>query len=538
MLLEKIDSIMRNISESKDNINFYLMIYGCLAGANSMFTLARAFLFAFGGIQAAQVLHKKLLASILNAPVSFFDTTPLGRIVNRFSSDVNSIDDSLPFILNIFLAQGFGIFGTIIITCYGLPWFALLLIPLGLLYYKIQHYYRYTSREIKRISSVTLSPIYAHFSESINGLSTIRAMRATERFTRENLQRLDLNQRAQFANKAAARWLDFRLQMLGVAMVTGVSFIAVLEHHFRSADPGLVGLAISYSLSITGLLGGVVMSFTETEKQLVSVERAEQYINNVPHENWTGILFPPSYWPIQGSFSFHQVYMKYRDGLPNALDGVTFDTEPCEKIGIVGRTGSGKSSLFLVLFRMVEIQHGEVMIDGINLQHLDLIDVRSRIAIIPQDPFLFSGTVRDNLDPTNSFTDNSLWTAIIRCHLDTVVTGLGGLNADVAERGKYFSVGQRQLLCLARATLTKAKVLCIDEATASVDHETDTLIQATIREEFKDSTVLTIAHRINTVMDSDRVLVMDQGKVAEFNSPSVLLEDRQSLFYQMVHGRN
>ncbi|ESO85415.1 hypothetical protein LOTGIDRAFT_183817 [Lottia gigantea] len=527
-----------NITQATDNVKFYLMIYGCLAGANSIFTLFRAFLFAYGGIEAAQLLHKKLLSSILKAPVLFFDTTPLGRIVNRFSSDIYSIDDSLPFILNIFLAQAYGIFGTIIITCYGLPWFAIILVPLGLLYYKIQKYYRQTSRELKRISSVTLSPIYAHFTETITGLTTIRAMKASERFRRENLQKLDLNQRAQFANNTAARWLDFRLQMLGVAMVTGVSFIAVLEHHYRSVNPGLVGLAISYSLSITGLLGGVVMSFTETEKQLVSVERAEQYINNVPHESWTGLLFPPSYWPIQGSVLFSHVTMRYREDLPNALDGVTFETEPAENIGIVGRTGSGKSSLFLALFRMTEIQHGEIMIDGINLHHLDLRDVRSRLAVIPQDPFLFSGSVRENLDPTRCFTDNAIQTAIIRCHLDTVITRLGGLNAEVSEHGRRLSVGQRQLLCLARALLTKAKVLCIDEATASVDQETDSLIQATIQEEFRDSTVLTIAHRLNTIMDSDRVLVMSEGKVVEFSSPQTLLQNKDTLFYQMVHGKS
>ncbi|XP_067681975.1 ATP-binding cassette sub-family C member 10-like [Haliotis asinina] len=522
---------------AEDNITFYLNVYGCLAGANTIFTLFRAFLFAYGGICAARVVHKNLLSSILKAPVSFFDVTPIGRIINRFSSDLYSIDDSLPFILNIFLAQSYGILGTLVITCYGLPWFAILLVPLGLLYYKIQHFYRHTSRKLKRISSVTLSPIYAHFSESLTGLSTIRALRATDRFCKENLSRLDVNQKAQYATTVAAKWLDFRLQMLGVAMVTGVAFVAVLEHHFHTVNPGLVGLAISYSLSITNLLGGVVMSFTETEKQLVSVERADQYINDVPSEQWEGVLFPPPYWPIQGAVSFNRVQMKYRPNLPNALDCVTFETEPAEKIGIVGRTGSGKSSLFLVLFRMVEIQSGEITLDGINLHHLDLKDIRSRLAIIPQDPFLFSGSVRENLDPTSTFTDNLLWTALQRCHLDSAVEMLGGLDADVAERGRHFSVGQRQLLCLARAILTNAKVLCIDEATASVDSDTDCLIQETLKTEFKDSTVLTIAHRINTILDSDRVLVMAEGKVAEFAPPGALLQNTKSLFYQLVHGR-
>ncbi|KAK3092515.1 hypothetical protein FSP39_003868 [Pinctada imbricata] len=525
-----------NLTQAEDNVTYYLMIYGILAGANSLFTLARAFLFAYGGICAAQVLHTKLLSTILKAPISFFDVTPIGRIVNRFSSDLYSIDDSLPFIMNIFLAQLYGILGTIVVTCYGLPWFAILLAPLALIYHKIQQYYRHTSREIKRITSITLSPIYAHFSETVSGLVTIRAFRESERFRQENLQHLDLNQRAQFAGCAVASWLSFRLQMMGVVMVTGISFIAVLEHHFHGVNPGLVGLALSYALSVTNLLSGVVNSFSETEKQMVSVERAQQYIDNIPSEQLEGSLMVSPLWPSNGVIVFSDVKLCYRAGLPNALDGVSFISQPGEKIGIVGRTGSGKSSLFSAIFRMVEIHNGTISVDGTNLQHIDLKDVRSHLAVIPQDPFLFSGSVRDNLDPAAIYTDLDLWTVLERCHLKEVVVRLGGLEADVAERGRHFSVGQRQLICLARALLRRTKVLCIDEATASVDMETDAIIQETIRTEFCDSTVLTIAHRINTVLDSDRVLVMREGKVAELDSPSALLQNSKSMFYKLVNS--
>nr|KAG5712893.1 hypothetical protein BaRGS_007490 [Batillaria attramentaria] len=320
------------------------------------------------------------------APVSFFDTTPIGRIINRFSSDLYAIDDSLPFQLNIFLAQIFGILG-------------------------------------------------------------------------------------------------------------------------------LVGLAITYSLSVTNLLGGVVMFFTETEKQL-----------------------PPSLWPKEGVVRYDRVHMRYRPGLPDALNGISFETQPGEKLGIVGRTGSGKSSLFLTLFRMVEIYDGEISVDGMNLKLLDLKDIRSHFAIIPQDPFLFSGSVRFNLDPTGCHCDDDLWAVLARCHLGEVVEMMGGLETDVGERGRHFSLGQRQLVCLARALLTKAKVLCIDEATASVDHETDSQVQMTIRSEFASSTVLTIAHRINTVMDSHRVLVMADGNVAELAPPAELLQNPQSQFYRLAHS--
>lgn len=519
----------------KDSVTFYLVVYGGLAAANTIFTLFRAFLFAYGGICAAKTLHCRLLKSILSAPVSFFDVTPIGRIVNRFSSDIYSIDDSLPFILNIFLAQAFGVAGTVVITCYGLPWFILVLVPLVLVYYYIQNYYRRTSRELKRLMSVTLSPIYAHFSETLSGLATIRALRDEARFKLENEYRLETNQRANFCALVASQWLSLFLQFIGVAMVTAVAFIAVLEHHFSTVDPGLVGLAISYALSVTDRLSGMVTSFTETEKQMVSVERAVQYIEDVPPEHSPrGSII--SSWPQLGQLTFRNVSLVYRGGLPHALRGVWFSTQAGEKLGIVGRTGSGKSSLFQVLFRMVQGYKGDVVLDGINTALVPLDVLRSRLAVIPQDAFLFSGEVRKNLDPWRKHTDSELWTVLDRCHLDDAVRELGGLDADVGERGRHFSVGQRQLMCLARALLTRSKVLCIDEATASVDLETDKLIQQTIRQEFSDSTVLTIAHRLDTIMDSDRVIVMDRGTVVEFDSPQVLLENKHSFFYGLVHS--
>ncbi|XP_074640753.1 ATP-binding cassette sub-family C member 10-like [Tubulanus polymorphus] len=523
-----------NITEANDNVAFYLTVYGILAGSNTVFTFIRAFLFAYGGIVAAKIIHSKLLMSILKAPMKFFDTTPLGRIINRFSTDVYGIDDSLPFMLNILLAQTYGLLGTVVITCYGLPWFLILLVPLGALYYIIQRYYRHTSREMKRLTSVSLSPVYAHFSETVNGLSTIRAFRQNKRFQVKNLLNLDRNQRARYSGLLADQWFGMCLQLIGVAMVTGVAVIAMLEHHFHSVDPGLVGLAISYALTITGLLSGVVTFFSETEKQMVSMERAKQYTDNVPVEKQDGILNAPPFWPLQGGVSFEHVYLKYRPELTDALIDVTFETKPAEKVGIIGRTGSGKSSLFLTLYRMIDVRSGWVTIDGLNVSHLGLKDLRSRLAIIPQDPFLFCGSVRENLDPTDEYSDNEILDVLDKCHMLDAVRHLGGLMADVEEHGRNFSVGQRQLLCLARALLRQAKILCMDEATASVDNETDSWIQQTIRTAFSDKTVLTIAHRIQTIMDYDRVIVMDKGRVVEFAPPSVLLQRTSSVFNSLV----
>uniref|UniRef100_A0A670I1J2 ATP binding cassette subfamily C member 10 n=1 Tax=Podarcis muralis TaxID=64176 RepID=A0A670I1J2_PODMU len=519
------------------DVNFYLTVYGCIAGANSVFTMLRAFLFAYGTIHAAIVIHDRLLKRVMKATVTFFDTTPTGRILNRFSSDLYCVDDSLPFLLNIFLANIFGLLGMLVMITYGLPWIGLVLLPLAAIYYSIQHYYRRTSRELKRLYSLTLSPIYTHFSETLTGLSTIRATRATGRFETENQLRLELNQRCRFASNTAMQWLDIRLQMIGVAVVTAIAGIAIIQHQKKMGNPGLVGLALSYALSVTNLLSGLINSFTQTETMMVSVERTEEYATEIPVEPQEELLQVSPDWPSQGHIEFQQVVLAYRPDLPNALDGVTFTIYSGEKVGIVGRTGSGKSTLFLALFRMVELKAGRILLDNIDSHSpSSVLPLRSKLAIIPQDPFLFSGTIRENLDPRGQYTDADLLQVLEQCHLQAVITEMGGLDCELGERGKSLSVGQRQLVCLARALLTQAKVLCIDEATASVDQKTDRLLQQTIRQRFADKTVLTIAHRLNTILDSDRVLVMHAGKVAELDSPAVLSQKPDSLFQHLLHS--
>ncbi|NXE31604.1 MRP7 protein, partial [Ptilorrhoa leucosticta] len=532
-------------SNGSVDMNFYLIVYGSIAGANSLFTIIRAFLFAYGALRAAAVIHNRLLQRVLKATVTFFDTTPTGRILNRFSSDLYCVDDSLPFILNIFLADIYGLLGMLVIMTYGLPWIGLVLVPLAVVYFFIQRYYRFTSRELKRLYSVTLSPIYTHFSETLSGLSSIRAMRATKRFELENQLRLEQNQRCLFASNTVMEWLDIRLQMIGVAVVTAIAGIAIIQHQKQLGNPGLVGLALSYALSVTNLLSGLIASFTHTEIMMVSVERTEEYTTDIPMEPQDKLVQVKAQmcsqvsadWPSQGLVEFQQVVLAYRAGLPNALDGVSFTVYPGEKLGIVGRTGSGKSTLFLALFRMVELKSGQILLDGVDSQLVGLEELRSRLAIIPQDPFLFSGSIRENLDPQGKRTDAELCEVLEQCYLWDAVTQMGGLDSELGERGKNLSVGQRQLLCLARALLTQAKVLCIDEATASVDQKTDQLLQQTIRQRFADKTVLTIAHRLNTILDSDRVLVMQAGRVAELDSPTRLSQKDGSLFQHLLHSR-
>lgn len=256
------------------------------------------------------------------------------------------------------------------VTIYGLPWLCLVLIPLIPVYHWLQYNYRLTSRELKRLSSVTLSPIYSHFNETLQGLPTIRALRATQRFKRDNEDNIEANQKAQFASFAASQWLGIRLQLIGVAMVTGVGLLAVIQHQFDIVNPGLVGLAISYALSITSLLSGVVNAFTETEREMIAVERVNQYIDEVEPEVDNSIMNPPYAWPSQGVVSFNNVVMKYREHLAPSLKGVTFETRPAEKIGIVGRTGAGKSSLFSAIFRLVPLHSGSILIDAVNISHI------------------------------------------------------------------------------------------------------------------------------------------------------------------------
>ncbi|XP_054459670.1 ATP-binding cassette sub-family C member 10 [Anoplopoma fimbria] len=523
------------INMSSD-VKFYLTVYVSIAAANTVFTALRAFLFAYGAICAATAIHNRLLDRVLKATVSFFDTTPMGRILNRFSSDLYTVDDSLPFILNILLANLFSLLGMLVVISYGLPWVLVLLLPLALVYHHTQRFYRHTSRELKRLCSITLSPVYSHFSETLTGLGTIRASGSSARFEEEIARRLEQNQRCLFLSNAAMQWLDIRLQLIGVAVVTGLGVLAVVQHQYNSVDPGLVGLALSYALSITIQLCGLIFSFTQTEMQLVSVERTEEYSTGLPTEPQNQNTQLPAAWPDQGCLELRGVVLCYRDGLPNALDGVSLVVRPGEKVGIVGRTGSGKSTLFLALFRMVELNQGQILLDGLDISTVGLAQLRSRLAIIPQDPFLFSGTIRENLDPRGRHSDQQLLDVVDQCHLSSVVNRKGGLDAEVGERGKSFSVGQRQLLCLARALLTEAKVLCIDEATASVDQKTDKLLQQTIREKFQNQTVLTIAHRINTVMDCDRVMVMHAGKVVEFDTPTALCQTDHSIFQRLVGG--
>ncbi|KAG0052207.1 hypothetical protein BGZ83_002894 [Gryganskiella cystojenkinii] len=522
------------------------------------------------GIRASKVLHDNLLTRVFRLPMSFFDTTPMGRIVNRFSSDINAIDVTLPEEWNDLFAFTAIITGTLFVIAYSTPMFLVMIPPLVLVYFWIQDYFIKVAQSLKRMYSVSKSPLFQHFSETLSGASSIRAMDGLQdRFVLMNDERADSLVNRFNALNLNNRWLQMRLEILGAFTVFSAASLAVLNA--EKMDPSMVGLALSYALNMIGYANYLIRTVCEVANILVSVERVDEYSNKPTEAPVTTGVHLPEKWPQHGQVIFKNYSTRYRQGLDLVIKDVSFTVQPMQKIGIVGRTGAGKSSLTLALFRIVEAADsywarasdpssegikdqeakdrvaellftnggedggGSIEIDGIDISTLGLSDLRQHLSIIPQDPTLFAGTVRRNLDPFEEQTDQELWEALERAHLKDHIASLpGGLSFEVAQNGDNFSVGQRSLICLARALLRKTKVLILDEATAAVDVETDDLIQKTIRKEFQDRTILTIAHRIKTVMDSDKILVLEKGRVQEYDSPKELLKKRESLFYRLA----
>lgn len=497
-------------------------------------TFLRAIYMALRGVKAAQKLHKKLLSGVLHAPLSFFEATPIGRVLNRFSKDQKVIDQKVIFKLLDGISTLFLLLSSAVVIIGATPLALVAIVPLAWVYYNIQKYFRASAREVNRLEAIAHSPIYAHFSETLAGSSTIRAFGLERLFTQEIYAKIDQSQRALFTQLCLERWLSLRLDIMGVILVGTAAVLAVLSRNTLAA--GLAGLSITYAMSVTGALGRAVHAIAELEISMNSVERM-QYYANLAAERWQGQQQVNADWPHQGGIKIEALEVRYRQELEPALKEINCAIAPGEKIGVVGRTGSGKSTLLLSLFRMVEPSQGHIYIDGVDISQIPLADLRSRLTIIPQEPVLFQGTIRSNLDPFNEFTDEQLWQSLRRAHLKGVIQNLSaGLNTDIKEGGANLSMGQRQLLCLARALLKNTRILLLDEATASVDYETDNLIQQTLHDDFAHCTVVTIAHRIHTVIDADRIMVMEQGRIVEFDAPKVLLATAGSIFRNMVSG--
>ncbi|KAH7836915.1 hypothetical protein Vadar_007361 [Vaccinium darrowii] len=512
-----------------------LVVYMSLAFGSSLFILVRAVLVATFGLAAAQKLFLKMLVSVFRAPMSFFDSTPAGRILNRVSIDQSVVDLDIPFRLGGFASTTIQLLGIVGVMTQVTWQIVLLVVPMAIACLWMQKYYMASSRELVRIVSIQKSPIIHLFGESIAGAATIRGFGQEKRFMKRNLYLLDCFARPFFYSIAAIEWLCLRMELLST-FVFAFCMVLVVSFPRGSIDPSMAGLAVTYGLNLNARLSRWILSFCKLENRIVSIERIHQYCQ-IPSEAPPTIenSRPPLSWPESGTIELLDLTIRYKENLPIVLHGISCKFPGGMKIGIVGRTGSGKSTLIQALFRLIEPAAGNITIDNIDISTIGLHDLRSRLSIIPQDPTLFEGTIRCNLDPLQEHSDQEIWQALDKSQLGEVVRQKEQkLDTPVSENGDNWSVGQRQLVSLGRALLKQARILVLDEATASVDSATDNLIQKIIRTEFRDCTVCTIAHRIPTVIDSDRVLVLSDGRVAEYDTPARLLEDKSSMFLKLV----
>ncbi|KAM6180104.1 ATP-binding cassette sub-family C member 4 isoform 2-T2 [Erethizon dorsatum] len=520
-----------NVTEKLD-LNWYLGIYAGLTVATVLFGIARSLLMFYVLVNSSQTLHNKMFESALRAPVLFFDRNPIGRILNRFSKDIGHMDDLLPLTFLDFTQTLLLVISVVAVAVAVIPWIAIPLIPLAILFFVLRRYFLETSRDVKRLESTTRSPVFSHLSSSLQGLWTIRAYRAEERCQELFDAHQDLHSEAWFLFLTTSRWFAVRLDAICAIFVIVVAFGSLILA--QTLDAGQVGLALSYALTLMGMFQWSVRQSAEVENMMISVERVMEYTDLEKEAPWEYQKRPPPGWPYEGVIIFDNVNFTYSLDGPVVLKHLTALIKSTEKVGIVGRTGAGKSSLISALFRLSEPE-GKIWIDKILTTEIGLHDLRKKMSIIPQEPVLFTGTMRKNLDPFNEHTDEELWNALEEVQLKEAIEDLPGkMDTELAESGSNFSVGQRQLVCLARAILKKNRILIIDEATANVDPRTDELIQKKIREKFAQCTVLTIAHRLNTIIDSDRIMVLDSGRLKEYDEPYILLQNKESLFYKMV----
>ncbi|KAL2316666.1 hypothetical protein Fmac_030542 [Flemingia macrophylla] len=510
-------------------------VYVALAIGSTFCILARSMLLATAGYKTATILFNKMHLCIFRAPMSFFDSTPSGRILNRASTDQSAVDTDIPYQIASFAFIMIQLLGIIAVMSQVAWQVFIIFIPVVAVSIWYQQYYIPAARELSRLVGVCKAPIIQHFAETISGASTIRSFDKQSKFQETNMKLTDGYSRPKFNIAGAMEWLCFRLDVLS-SITFAFSLIFLISVPQGLIDPGIAGLAVTYGLNLNMIQAWMIWNLCNMENKIISVERILQY-TCIPSEPPLVVdeNRPNPSWPSFGEVDIQDLQVRYAPHLPLVLRGLTCKFQGGLKTGIVGRTGSGKSTLIQTLFRIVEPTTGQVMIDNINITSIGLHDLRSRLSIIPQDPTMFEGTVRNNLDPLEEYTDEQIWEVLDKCQLGNEVRKKEGkLDSTVSENGENWSMGQRQLVCLGRVLLKKSKVLVLDEATASVDTATDNLIQQTLRQHFFDSTVITIAHRITSVLDSDMVLLLSQGLIEEYDTPTRLLENKSSSFAQLV----
>ncbi|XP_049784177.1 ATP-binding cassette sub-family C member 5-like isoform X5 [Schistocerca cancellata] len=530
--LGNVTVISHNLNDNP-KYHMYQLVYAVTIAVILGTSLLRGFMFTKVSLRASTILHNKLFKKVVESPLYFFETTPLGRMQTLFSRDIDEVDVRLPITVETIMQNILLVVFAILFICVVFPWFFVAVIVLGVVYHLISKIFRSAIRDIKRLDAVTRSPVLSAIGSTVSGLSTIHAFAKEGIFISKFVQLFDENSTCSFLSMVSMRWLAVRIDSLAVVAVCLTSCFVIA---FRDViPPAMSGLALSYSAHISGIFQYTVRLVSETEMRFISVERINSYLRKLMPEDFkTAKINVLPEWPTKGRIEFKNVSLCYREGLPNVLKGINFIIESAEKIGIVGRTGSGKSSLVAAIYRMAELSSGKITVDGVNIADVKLQHLRSRLSVIPQDPVLFSGTIRSNLDLNCQYTDAEIWLALERTKLrDKVLSMKGQLDAKVTQEGDRLSTGEKQLLCLARALLRNCKILILDEATAAVDPETEACVQSTIESEFQHCTVLTIAHRLNTVMHCDHIIVMDKGQVVEMDTPRNLLSNPDSVFNMM-----
>ncbi|SCU86403.1 LAFA_0E00540g1_1 [Lachancea sp. 'fantastica'] len=533
---------------------FYMGMYIFFVFFNYICTTTQFTMLCYIGVTAAKWLNLKAVKRLLHTPMSFIDTTPIGRILNRFTKDTNTVDSELTESVRLFVYQVANIIGVMIMCIIYLPWFAIAVPFLCLAFVAVADHYQSSSREIKRLEALQRSHVFNNFNEVLGGMDTIRAYKSEKRFSRKSDFLIDRMNEAGYVVVSLQRWVSVSLDMIAMSFALIITLLCVTRQFHISASS--VGVLLTYVLQLPGLLNSLLRAMTQGENDMNSTERLISYATELPLEAdyRRPEMSPPADWPLDGSIDFEGVNLAYRPGLPVVLKNVNLQIGSGEKIGICGRTGAGKSTIMSALYRICELESGKIFIDGIDISTLGLYELRSKLSIIPQDPVMFRGTVRKNLDPFGERTDEDLWDALVKSgaispELEPEVRAQsyekeGSLSAlhkfhleqEVEEDGTNYSLGERQLLALTRALVRQSKILILDEATSSVDYETDAKIQARIAHAFSQCTILCIAHRLNTILDYDRILVLEKGEVAEFGKPSELY-DLDGIFKEMC-GRS
>ncbi|ODV87244.1 hypothetical protein CANARDRAFT_194758 [[Candida] arabinofermentans NRRL YB-2248] len=543
---------------SVESTIYYISVYAFIGVLYALAGSARIILTFFGGLQVSRTMFKELLDRVLRSNLRFFDSTPVGRIMNRFSKDVEGVDQELAPSAEGFAVTVVSCAATIIVICSITPAFLVFGIIIALLYAIVGALYINLSRELKRFDSITRSPIHQHFTETLVGVTTIRAYGDELRFLRQNMEKIDDNNKPFFYVWLNNRWLAFRADIIGSFISFFAAAFAVA--YAKKIDSGMAGMSLSFAVTFNQNALWLVRLYSQLEINMNSVERLQEYITDVVQEPPAELpeSDPPKSWPDHGAIEVENLSLRYAPTLPRVIDSISFSVKAGEKIGVVGRTGAGKSTIITSFFRFVDPETGSIKIDGVDITKIGLKTLRQGLTIIPQDPTLFTGTIRSNLDPFDQFSDLAMFESLKRVnlispeHYQAIVDNNGEyiesleqsesdenenkflqLNNAISEGGGNLSQGERQLLCLARSLLKSPKVLMLDEATASIDYEADAKIQKTIREEFSQSTILTIAHRLKTIIDYDKILVLDAGKVKQYDHPYKLIVDKETQFSQM-----